>query len=117
MLHELLQKIEELDESVTKGPWKPHYGGNPHDEWLSVEPETGTRTVCTVTDDHQQNAEFIALSRTALPALAEAIYQVLELHKTRFHEEDPTSKFCNFCGAYAPCETTRAIIDALGGTE
>ena len=45
--------------------------------------------------------------------LAQAVRAVLELHKTRVHDEDPTSPFCNFCGPGTPCETTRAITDVF----
>ena len=45
--------------------------------------------------------------------LAKAVRAVLELHKTRVHDEDPTSPFCNFCGPGTPCETTQAITDQM----
>lgn len=92
----LLDQIDRLDQQATTGPWLSHYGGNPHDEWLSVEPKTGSRTICTVTDDHQQNAELIALARTAMPALAQTVRAVLELHRpeTRWsYEPEPEYSF------------------------
>ena len=116
-LQTLLQEIDRLDQEATKGPWTSignDCGGKVY------EPSGYPLPGCTSCGENEatyegQDAEFIALARTALPQLAAAVRAGLELHKTRVHDEDPTSPFCNFCGPGTPCETTRAITDALGG--
>ena len=47
--------------------------------------------------------------------LAQAVRAVLELHKTRVHDEDPTSPFCNICGTVIgqSCESLQAITDVF----
>lgn len=115
-LQALLDQIDRLDQEATKGPWTATgdvYGGKVY------EPSGYPLPGCTSCGENEatyegQDAEFIALARTALPALSRAVRATLELHKTRIHDEDPTSPFCNFCGPGTPCETTRAITDALG---
>ena len=115
-LTHLLDQIDQLDKQATKGPWKPHYGGNPHDEWLSVEPETGTRTVCTVTDDHQQNAEFIAVARTALPQLAAVIRRLRECAQTLTEDNNDASDYAS--GIHEAVECFEHIItDAMEGDD
>lgn len=61
----------------------------------------------------EREDELAYLGMTKLPQLAKALRAVMELHKTRVHDEDPTSPFCNFCGPGTPCETTQAITDVL----
>jgi len=128
MITDLLDQIDRLDQQATKGPWDHTV------EWAEI--GSGSDSVihgygyahCDGCDEavesvdsrvalSPQDAEFIALARTALPTLAKALRAVMELHKTRVHDEDPTSPFCNFCGPGTPCETTRAITDALGADD
>lgn len=114
-LTELLDQIDRLDQEATTGPW--HEDG---DEVLGDFYEDHGYLKAPVLGGFYQNecdAEFIALARTALPKLAEAVYHVLELHKPRSHEETPDDLFCNICGNYAPCETFIAITDVMEGDE
>ena len=118
-LTDLLDQIDRLDQQATKGPWESHFGGNPGDKWLSVEPKTGARTICTITDDHQQNAEFIALSRTAMPALAAAVkgvLDVLDAHPEPRKEADPTG-YATTRLELLEHRVREAIQEAIGDTD
>ena len=120
-LTDLLDQIDRLDQEATKGPW--YAESKNEDDYYAL---TAVYNVFHNGDTPDRdlmaygaydNAEFIALARTALPQFAKALRAVMELHKTRVHDEDPTSPFCNICGPGTPCETTRAITDALGGDD
>lgn len=79
-LSELLKKIEELDREATRGPWKRR----PGTRWPEF-PQyiTGPKLVVADVQGHEEpgmtkaNAELLALSRTALPLLAEALETAL----------------------------------------
>lgn len=77
-LQNLLDQIDRLDKDVTPGPWAVDKD-NPrgiHDP-LVVYPEDDGGVIAYVQPDHD-DAEFIALARTALPQLAKALRAVLE---------------------------------------
>ena len=116
-LQNLLDQIDWLDKAATNGPWEEietddlevQIAHVKDLDWLTV-----SERVVKADDATRHDKEFIALARTALPQFAKALRAVMELHKTRVHDEDPTSPFCNICGPGTPCETTRAITDAMG---
>lgn len=56
------------------------------------------------------DARFIAHARTDVPRLVKALEAVLEDHKPRTHA---THTGCRECGQLWPCNTLRAIEDAL----
>jgi len=75
MLHELLQKIEELDESVTEGPWQ-----SDGDALLGATYKDHNATLAPFLGDimRSSDAEFIALARTFTPAASRALRDVLK---------------------------------------
>ena len=123
-VRELLAGIEKRADAATPGPWDVsnanegmyEYGpfwmitndefhnpsGDEDAPWLAVEIHTGDKG----------DAEFIAHARTAVPALVAALRAVLDMHRPDYGI--PTG--CDTCntGVY-PCETVRAITEALGG--
>src|SRR5699024_8895164 len=120
-LQSLLDKIDRLDQQATKGPWIiDSIESGEHALFVDEDnPEYGHLGAASSTVASfllAKNADFIAHARESLPQLAKALQAVMELHKTRVHDEDPTSPFCNFCGPVTPCETTQAITDALEAT-
>lgn len=83
----LLDTIQKLDREATKGPWVVN-GGNDSEygEFVNLcnvfhNGDTVDIDLVTHVYEDTRSAEFIALSRTALPKLAEALRAVLELHK------------------------------------
>ena len=112
-LQKLLHEIQRLDNEATPGPWYSYFGGNPGDKWMSVEPERGSRTICTVTDDHKPNAVLIAQSRTALPQLAAVIRRLRECAQTLTEDNNDASDYAS--GIHEAVECFEHIIaDALG---
>lgn len=114
----LLDDVQRLDQSAQPGPWMHNGTEGEVGVILGAPVKFGSfeeyPQITGFVEGEVDNGEFIALSRTAMPTMGKALRAVLELHKTRVHDEDPTSPFCNFCGPGTPCETTRAITDALG---
>ena len=120
-LTELLEKIERLDQQATTGPWEVLGGGvesvATYDEVVSTEVNCSMYcyggTGKGVRDDN--DAEFIALARTTLPKLAEAVYHVLDL----LDVVEKSDKYSyDFGGNKAPSlvttnEVRRAITDAM----
>lgn len=120
-LTELLDQIEELDQEATKGPWTStgnDCGGKVY------EPSGYPLPGCTSCGENEatyegQDAEFIALSRTALPQLAQALSGVLDVlddYTMPGKLHDPTGI------AGAELESLEgyireAIHDALGGDD
>ena len=94
-LDHLLDQIDRLDQEATKGPWTSignDCGGKVY------EPSGYPLPGCTSCGENEatyegQDAEFIALARTALPALAQAVKGVLDVldgHPAPRKEADPT---------------------------
>ena len=121
-LTDLLDQIDRLDQQATKGPWEV-VDEEYDDQIIANVTRSGlletTERIVHADDAAPADREFIALARTALPQFAKALRAVMELHKTRVHDEDPTSPFCNICGPVIgqSCETLQAITDALGGDD
>lgn len=121
---QLLDDVQRLDEQATQGPWE----ATPNAKVMSrtaTWPEGDARTIAdyfgnegAVTEcSRDADAELISLSRTALPKLAEAVYQVLELLKV---EENRFSNQISimYDGAPFPATVTtnevrQTITDAL----
>lgn len=122
----LLDDVQRLDERATQGPWEAtgnDYGGKVY------EPSGYPLPGCTSCGENEatyqgQDAEFIALSRTALPELAEAVRAVMELHRQTtqsvpvpvFDEyDDPVQiqNLCAACNSFWPCKTVQAITAVL----
>lgn len=119
-----LDRAHTLDQAATPGPWFAE-AGDP-DDYYSVPSvyntfhngETSGRGL--VAEAAYDNAEWIAHSRTALPAAVAAIRAILDLHTPT--EAADGSYLCSVCAeaddcAYAlpwPCPTVAAIHDKIG---
>ena len=87
-LTDLLDEIARLDQQATTGPWE--YDGSTIDSKATFDEVVTTEVNCSmycyggtgkgVQDDN--DAEFIALARTALPQLARALEAVLDMLDT-----------------------------------
>lgn len=120
-LTDLLDQIDRLDQEATKGPWEKL--GSTVESNGTYEDVITTEVDCSsycyggrgggVLKD--KDAEFIALARTALPKLAEAVYHVLDL----LDVVEKSDKYSyDFGGNKAPSlvttnEVRRAITDAM----
>lgn len=120
-LTDLLDQIDRLDQQATKGPWEKL--GSTVESNGTYEDVITTEVDCSsycyggrgggVLKD--KDAEFIALARTALPKLAEAVYHVLDL----LDVVEKSDKYSyDFGGNKAPSlvttnEVRRAITDAM----
>ena len=125
---ETLNRIRKQADNATKGPWVCTLNGDESEVTYANAPITW--------DDHggevftEGDAEFIAASRTDVPALLDALEKVLELHQPvtdgmGFTEDGygGISPACSSCGTsdeYAvpyPCPTVTAITTALEATK
>lgn len=119
---QLLDQIEQADALATPGPWRSHQ----KPEWLNSfvyvqEPLEDIALNMGTAED----AYFVALSRTALPALAQAVRAVLERHKPVDDYIHLRAKICShrYCVDEAldqleyPCPTVQAITEALGADD
>lgn len=120
----LLDDIDRLDQQATKGPWiidsiesgehalfvdedNPGYG------------HLGAASSTVASFLLEENANFIALSREAMPKLAEAVYHVLDL----LDVVEKSNKYAyEFGGNKAPSlvttnEVRKAITDTLGADD
>ena len=109
--HETLARIRAQVGAASEGPWM---GISYPDGFLGrVIGGNGF----TVAEDFRQDAdaEFIAASRTTVPALLDALEAVLALHREDLFRGH-LSNGCRICGhgrdGY-PCPTVKAITDAL----
>lgn len=122
-LQNLLDQIDRLDQEATKGPWTATgdvYGGKVY------EPSGYPLPGCTSCGENEatyqgQDAEFIALARTALPQLAKALRAVIDTHQKTEHQRrygfpraDKWEHYCIEDDQSWPCATVQAITDALG---
>ena len=121
-LTDLLDQIDRLDQEATPGPWE--YDGSTIDSKATFDEVVTTEVNCSmycyggtgkgVQDDN--DAEFIALARTALPKLAEAVYHVLEL----LDATEKSDKYAYYFSRnktpslVTTNEVRRAITDTLG---
>lgn len=95
-LQTLLDQIEQADGLATPGPWEESTNGvtmNDRDMWRIGHPNKPATFNAVM---RSGDALFIALSRTAMPALAQAAQEVLALHRpeTRWsYEPEPEYSF------------------------
>ena len=108
-----LDKIEARADAATKGPWVCVLNGDESEVTYANAPITW--------DDHggevftEGDAEFIAAARTTVPALLDAVDNVLAWHK---RIESPDGDYCDACFPNVwvyPCQTVTAITTALDG--
>ena len=123
-----LAEIEARFEAATDGPWVAVMGAS--GGWWVEQPNTATIADIDVdySGNPDANAHLIAHARTDLPATMKALRAVLELHKdggespgyTENDYED-IAHCCTTCGSFGeygepyPCDTVRAITEALDG--
>ena len=145
-LTDRLDEIEARAEAATPGPWEAddighsgaeepsgivvHTGAFDWDDLMRGEAESAVTWMPGWDRHHGDNAEFIAASRTDVPALVAALRAVLDLHydagPSQGYDFGPDGGYgwvdhcCATCGAHGeygvewPCPTVQAIADALG---
>lgn len=125
-IKDLLDQIDRLDQQATRSPWGIHQGeyyevGPLEDDLGDVLVSYGIVEVADLPD-----AEFIALARTALPALSRAVRAVLkecdrfQKNATSLHENplaDHTDNVRADAWRVMASFITGAIQDALKGAD
>ena len=117
-----LAGIEQRAAAATAGPWFQGRNGRPHESTCDVyskrEPhEPDSHDIATYVHS-EEDAAFITAARTAVPAQAAAIRDVLALH-----ESLPNSRSALFphplcaCDQVWPCATVRALAAHLDLTD
>lgn len=115
-----LDAIKARAEAATGGPWRVQLDGFDYGPWDEVYVDNA-RGECPCTPCGVSNAEFIAQSRTDVPALVAAVEAVLELHQPYITRS--AWQTCNECWNSGtaeivyPCPTVAAIRTALGEGE
>ena len=110
-----LAEIRARVENATEGPWSV-YRGDRIGTYVTRPDLAGVAREWSLTWS-DADAEFIAASRTDLPALLAAVEAVMALHKRLTFPDDgigePTA--CGHCDNETwPCPTIRALAAALG---
>ena len=113
-----LGKAERLDGAATEGPWAVKAGEVV--ARVDESPWPPQIAYATATGDvsfQPEDAEFIAWSRTALPAAVAALRAVADLHQPDVCWMDRLD--CGACSSYDecvqwPCPTITTIQDTLG---
>ena len=121
-----LAEIQAREEAATEGPWTAEYSGEQGNCVLPPGSQS-TREAVAVTRllSAQADAEFIAASRTDLPALLATVEAVRELHQPELYcnnaghtnpdvECPECVEFCTADEYLYPCPTITALTDALG---
>lgn len=120
-LDELLARVEELDKGATRRPWKKaplalrYQAGHPDIAGLEKPVHAVISGSQWITTAAEKNAEYIAFSRDALPALAKALRVVMELARNCADNFDCDADshlhnvYCRACEA----ARTRAAIESI----
>ena len=121
----LLDQIDRLDQEATKAPWIT-YGGSDSEygEYTNVcntfhNGDTLDLDLVAHVYDDKSSAEFIALARTAMPALAQAVrgvLDVLDAHPAPRKEADPTG-YATTRLELLEHRVREAIQEVLGGDD
>lgn len=111
-----LDRLEELAEAATEGPWeayRPHAAYRVY-ELCSTTPQGLNETLAEVSGHNASaDAEFIAAARSSVPMLLAAVEAALSEHWSEPYAQGPD--YCAGCEHRWPCDTYRAIEAALGG--
>lgn len=115
-LTDLLDQIDRLDQEATPGPWQ-----SDGDALLGDTYKDHNATLAPFLGDimRSNDAEFIALARTALPALAQAVQGVLDVldgHPAPRKEADPTG-YATARLELLEHHVREAIQEAIGDTD
>ena len=113
----LLDEIDRLEGHITPGPWEAV--GRPYNACVS--PAGQIRNLARLGDpldpEAWKNAEFIALSRTALPQLAKAVKTILsECESFEVAHDDKDNPFHQGV-RWTVMAIRQAITDALAGDD
>ena len=121
----LLDQIVRLDQEATKAPWIT-YGGSDSEygEYTNIcnifhNGDTPDIDLVAHVYDDKSSAEFIALSREVMPALAQAVrgvLDVLDAHPAPRKEADPTGYATTRLELFEH-RVREAITEALGDTD
>ena len=120
---ETLARIRKQADAATEGPWTwATHSTADGDEWAVFSPKDWA--LATNQDGWAGDAEFIAASRTTVPAVLDALEAVLEVHKPGLPYMLDVPEACEHCSenederevAY-PCPTVAAVTAALAGVE
>lgn len=125
-LRRLLDQVDRLDNEAEPGPWEVEYeaeGGDQPPSVLRVDPDDRCHLTLVAWAEDDPDAELIALSRTALPAIAKALRAVID-EVQNLHLIASTQAVLDgskSSAAYAYWESgnrvKQAITDALGGDD
>ena len=118
---ETLARIRAQADAATDGPWDYQRGHDTPSGWLDayVLGADGEPVVSEVSDG---TAEFIAASRTNVPALADALEKVLNLHVKAqpipaAYGTQEGGNYCVTCAEEWPCPTVTTITTELEATK
>lgn len=124
-LQALLDQIDRLDQEASEAPWQQDRNEHPTgDVYVEAGSERMHRKMERIDPDigcgYAVDAEFIALARTALPAMSKALRAVLEIHQKTEHQRaygfpraDKWEHYCTEDNQSWPCATVQAITDAM----
>ncbi|WP_271437707.1 hypothetical protein [Micrococcus luteus] len=114
---EILARIRAQADDATEGPWTAEYSGEQGNCVLPPEYQSTRETVAvTRLLSAQADAEFIAASRTTVPALLDALDAAIRVHHlSEFHTFTGPVPWCDECDCTYPCPTVDAITTALEG--
>lgn len=126
---EILNRIREQANAATPGPWE--WEGESEEMWPTgdnslravggTEPEFVLMAwgydAYGITTKSDEDAEFIAASRTTVPVLLDALEKALSLHVEGrpFYGHGFRQRRCE-CGSGWPCPTVEAITRVLDGS-
>lgn len=137
-LTDRLDEIEARADAATEGPWRASIlhgvtyedGSSSHVAGIYPGSTSGPPPVFVTNSIDRRDAEFITHARTDVPALADALRAVLDLHRDAGPSQGYGANFkggygefahcCATCGAHGeygvewPCPTVRAIAKTLG---
>ena len=116
-----LAERRRIEQAASEGPWEHEGVGEIIQHFSLPEPATvvSTDVACmgycyggsAAGVERDEDAEFIADARTALPKALNALEAVLALHWGEPYAQGPD--YCAECEHLWPCETYAAITEAL----
>lgn len=114
-----LDHTHTLDQNATPGPWSfiPDTKVTGERVLRGGSDETGGDVFSCPRYAHTEftaDAEWIAHSRTALPAAVAALRAVLGVHQSRRVCHLGDDSYCDHCGVEWPCPTVAAVRDKIG---